>query len=72
MKLSFIKDKNLACLEFNPKDKRAEAIIIKLNLIAWDIVERTEGNVLFSVEDKSDFESLKKFVNHYKTNEIYY
>ena len=71
MKVSYIKNKNIACLEFDTNDKRAEFIIAKLNLIAWDIVEQVKGKVLFSVEDKEDFESLKRFVNHYKSHDIY-
>lgn len=71
MKVSFIKKDNLACVEYNPRYKRAEAIIIKLNLIAWDIVEQSEGKVLFKVEDKEDFEDLKSWVNRCMTHDFY-
>lgn len=72
MKVTYIKHRKLACVEFDPKDERAKAIIIKLNLVAWDIAEQRENKVFFSVEDKDDFEGLKRFANHCKTHDFYY
>lgn len=72
MKVSYDENKNLACIEFNPKYRRAEAIITKLNIMAWDIAERSDSKVLFKVENKEDYENLKRITDYCLTHDFYY